>query len=901
MRPVMLDLELPFNPDSNTRLVAAERRPEPEVVAFTHLGCWGLAHLSSTLSIDGHPRLVGRELESVRLLHAVDAVARERAAVVATIAGVPGSGKTRLIEDTLNVAQAAGFEGRVFSVTAEPGDQKNATIARLLRARFGLNEKSASFKRHCLLRRVAELFGDERVEDVCYFLGDLVGAKFEPTPLTRALSQQPFQAEQALQTVICELFAADSRRAPLCLVIEDLQHVDRDSLGTLMALVDELGPGNLLIFSGVPEFFSRHEHFADANVANHEHIELPPLEGGDVRMMLRQVVGPCLQDGEALQAYVVDAGLGNPGLILELVRELWAFGALQRAPEDDGCIFFPGRLPELASRPRLNVAADVRRASLPGLHVALLEAGAVVGSVCWESLWPTLLSVHSPELAELDTALVSAAVTELEREGHLLRLPDSSIEGEVELLFRDPADRERLASQMAPSKRRSLSRAIADWLLQRETTLAGSSELLLLLARHLAQAGSGYRAALSYLKAAAIARDEDGCLKACHCLERGLAELGEQDNRRRLDALHDYGATLAELGRPAQARQVFGEMAKLACRLGLPGKQGAALNRVGRAHRESGELALAQLALEQALRLFQQARDLRGIASTQDDLGKVLWLMGDRFRAVQLMRAALEARKQTGDERSLAVSLSNLALVWDEQGRASTSERALGIVGEICRRSTDARAQCDALLVNGNVATHRHELERARAAFRQATQLAYAAKDRPRLARSLIQLGVAELRCGDLLRAEELLGRGSQLAQETESWLDLAEAKRALAKLMLKCGRMTRARVEASAAMRLARRTGCQVQLAATLRTFADVVSATRRPAAEQRVVGYYMRSIELSKRLGDEHQLAKGYRAFADFADRYESTEIRRQSELLRKMSDEIFERRELPHAACA
>jgi len=897
----MFDPELPFSPESINRLIAAERAPEPEVLAFTKLGSWGLAHLSSTLSIDGRPRLVGRELESVRLLHAIDTVARENGAVVATISGGPGSGKTRLIEDTLDVAEVAGFEGRIFSIAALPGDTSNATIARLLCARFGLNQKDAVLKRDCLLRRVSELFEDERVEDVCYFLGDLVGVKFGQTPLTRALSQHSFQAEQALQTIVCELFAADMERAPLCLVIEDLQYVDRDSLSTLMAIIDDLRRGALVICSGHPDFFNRHEHFAAMGSAEHEHVELPALADDEVRAMLRQLVGPCHHDAAGLEQHVQEASLGNPGLIHELVRELWAYGALQSARGDEGCEFYVERLPDPASSACSLANWELRVSRLPSLQLAVLETGAVVGSVCWHGLWPALLRTTALSLADVEPDALTGALQALEEGGHLLRLPDSRIPGDREFLFKEPGERNQFLDQVAPSRRRALHRVIADWLAAHTQAVAESSELAVLLARHLHQSGSSYRAALAYFDAARRARADDGCLQASVYFAQGLEALGEHDNAKRIDALHDYGAVLVELGRPTQARQAFAEMLELAERLELPSKRGAALSRIGRVHRESGELVLAQQTLERAFEAFEQAGDLRGVTATKDDLGKVLWLKGDRGRAMPLLRAALEARKGAGDERSLAVSLSNLAMIWSEQGRSATSERALGIANDLFERSADLGGRCDALFALGRVATHRHELERALTLFRSATEIAFTSKDRPRLARCLVGLGVAELRCHDMARAEELLQRGGRLAEEIGSWLELAEAKRALAKLALKRRQLPEARREISAALRLARRLQCRAQLAATLRTFAEVAAATNASVDDKRVVSYYMRSIELAKGLGNEFELAKGYRALARFADRYENAEIKEHSRILRELSDEIFLRYESQPAACA
>jgi hypothetical protein len=65
-------------------------------------------------------------------------------------------------------------------------------------------------------------------------------------------------------------------------------------------------------------------------------------------------------------------------------------------------------------------------------------------------------------------------------------------------------------------------------------------------------------------------------------------------------------------------------------------------------------------------------------------------------------------------------------------------------------------------------------------------------------------------------------------------------------------------------------------------------------PSAESRAVGYYMRSIELAKEIENELELAKGYRSFARYAERYERREIAEQSSILRRLSDDIFERHE-------
>jgi tetratricopeptide (TPR) repeat protein len=306
--------------------------------------------------------------------------------------------------------------------------------------------------------------------------------------------------------------------------------------------------------------------------------------------------------------------------------------------------------------------------------------------------------------------------------------------------------------------------------------------------------------------------------------------------------------------------------------------------------------------LELALSEFQQARDARGIAATKDDLGNVLWLLGDRSRALPLLSSAYEERRNVGDERSIAVSLANLALVWHEQGRSDRSEQALGIANDLFGRSDDLGGRCDTLMTLGRVAFQRHDVRRALRLFQEATELAYRAKDRPRLARGLVQLGVAQLRNDDLAGAEALLTRARDLAIGIESWLDLAEAERALAKVALKRGFVREARQHASTALRLARRVRSRAQLSATLRTFARVVAETPHSSScDHRIVGYFMRAIELAKQTGNDLELAKGYRALATYTARYEDPEIKHQTDVLRELSDEIFKRYDSQPAACA
>jgi tetratricopeptide (TPR) repeat protein len=803
------------------------------------LGSWGLAHLSGTFFDDGRPRLVGRELESIRLLHTLDAVLRESSPAIVTISASAGLGKSRLIEEALMLARLSAFEKRIFSVAALPGDQNNALIARLLRARFGLErEADPALARASLLEQVGEALGDQRVADMCFFLGRLLGIGFDETPFSHALSHDAFHTELTLGSILCDFFAADARQAPLYLVLEDLHYADAGSLTLLRTLLDEMNGAVLTICSARPDFFARNERFTHFAPVHHEHLELRPFERGETRALMKQMLGPAATECEALEDYLAEAGHGNPGLMLQLTRELWAAGALETNDRDNRLMVRAERLPprdEMVERPEM---IEARLLELPSQQRLALEVAAVVGNACWHGLWVRLIQAAALRFGAFEISELSDVLSALVREGHLLLLADSRIEGDPEYVFRRPHERELILSQLPSARRRAYHEVAADWLSERATAQQ-SSELAALLAGHLAGSGSSYRAALNHLVAAELAQREGAPTQAVVYFRQGLAELGDEDNRRRIDALHAYGALLVGLGRPGPARAAFMAMLNLAEQLGLPSKQGAALNRLGRIHRESGQLLLGRHYLESARAAFEMAGDHRGVSATKDDLGRLLWLEGDSSSALALLRAGLEERKRLGDPRSVAVSLAHLAPLWDEQGKAGVAEEALGIAHQLFSAVRDVGGCCDTQLALGRVATNRHDLPRAEVHFRNAVELATATADRARMALGLIRLGETRLRVNDLEGAEPLLQQACSITESIEAWLDLAEAKRGLAKLQLKKHRLADARKSIRTSLHLARRAHSRPQLTATLRTLAEVAAAGAwGPSAEGRAVG---------------------------------------------------------------
>jgi hypothetical protein len=88
-----------------------------------------------------------------------------------------------------------------------------------------------------------------------------------------------------------------------------------------------------------------------------------------------------------------------------------------------------------------------------------------------------------------------------------------------------------------------------------------------------------------------------------------------------------------------------------------------------------------------------------------------------------------------------------------------------------------------------------------------------------------------------------------------------------------------------------------KVHLATALRTLGEVTGAGAwGEGHEGKAVDYFMRSVAIAKEIGNELEVAKSYRAFANYvtaSPHYrQHADIQREAKKLDQMADEIFAR---------
>jgi tetratricopeptide (TPR) repeat protein len=161
----------------------------------------------------------------------------------------------------------------------------------------------------------------------------------------------------------------------------------------------------------------------------------------------------------------------------------------------------------------------------------------------------------------------------------------------------------------------------------------------------------------------------------------------------------------------------------------------------------------------------------------------------------------------------------------------------------------------------------------------------------------LTLIGESHYKLSDTAEAIRILEQATELCDELGDKLHLAEAKRGLAKAYLLQKELRKAREAIKHAVDLFGQVRSKAHLATTLRTLGEITAAGAwGEGHEGKAVDYFMRSIALSKEIGNELEVAKSYRAFSTYVQgspHYKNNaDIQREAEKLNLMAGEIFER---------
>jgi tetratricopeptide (TPR) repeat protein len=822
------------------------------------------------------PRLVGR-VEPLRSLDAAwSRATRFSAPQFVTLVGPLGIGKSRLLQDWLAALEAREAARVVrVAVTAPAGQELEplSLMAELLRRRFGIDERIDPDGALAAFRAELQVvFGDRRVAEVAGLLGRFLGFELPESPLGQALALRPEQETDVARAVLCRFLEEDARKRPLVIGIDDVHLADERSLELLAQLSVELGGAAItVVMAARPELFVRRPEWGRGE-GSHARIELGPLSELEMDVFIRSSLGTETLAAGLAERAAVESG-GNPFLLEQLLRVYLQHGIL--VAETGSAFRFDvdrARQEDLDLSPE--ELAHARLAELSPAERDLLARGIAFGPVFWTGGVVALGRLGTEPWDATTVFAPDPAIDEVRRmldllaeRDYLVQLPGSSVAGETEWSFAQAAERAILAASVDPGVMGRRKRFAAQWL---EGRTALTSDRLELIGNLIEEGGDPRRAGASFIAAGDDARKRLRYERARGLYLRGLRLLEQDDSKLKLEANHSLGDVCARLGRTHEALAHFGEMLRVAWRMDLPAKGGAAHARIGRLHRSLGEYPKALQHLALAHELFDLAGDRPGIASTLDDIGRVQFLTGNSEESMSCHRSALKVRETLPDERGKALTLSWIGLVDAQAGELGRAQQSFRRALRISQSTRDAHGIIFSLLDLGAVEREAARFDRAQALFEEARRLVQDLGERLYECHLALQIGDCLLARGEGAAAQAELESAREIARKFGAKRLVAAAERSLAEARLVQGDNLAARDHAFAALGIAESIGAAPLAGAALRVLATAV-ARGAPGEPDRGGPREMfdRAVELLGGAGAELELGRTFNAYAEFEER--------------------------------
>jgi class 3 adenylate cyclase/tetratricopeptide (TPR) repeat protein len=417
--------------------------------------------------------LVGRTRELDQLLDALTRARADREPQLVTIVGVPGMGKSRLVQELSGAVQAMPELIRWRQGRSLPYGQGVSywALGEMLKAEAGILESDAAQLAESKLREtVARVCAARDTEWLEAMLRPLIGIAGDASG-----TDQRGEAFAAWRRLLEGL--ADER--PTILVFEDLHWADDGLLDFVDTLVDWATDVPLLVVATArPELLARRPHWGGGK-PNAATLSLVPLSERETAELVHAILQRAVLPAD-LQAAVLERSGGNP-----LYAEEFARMVAQRGPD--------GERGELPLPDSLQGLISARLDALTRAEKELLQNAAVVGKVFWPG---PLVDATRDGSRELDDDLRS-----LERKEFVRRERRSSVEGEVQYAFRHVLVRDVAYAQIPRAIRAERHEHVAAWIALR----VRGEDAAELLAHH-------YLSALEYSRAAGREVPELGAL-----------------------------------------------------------------------------------------------------------------------------------------------------------------------------------------------------------------------------------------------------------------------------------------------------------------------------------------------------------------------------------------------------
>ncbi len=788
----------------------------------------------ATRGIEGvETRMIGRDAELEQLQDAFQRVYREGKLVNVLVVAEAGLGKSRLLYEFENWAEARPETFFIFQGRAHPQTrvQPYGLLRDVLAWRLQIAEgDSTEVAKRKFEQGVSRLFEpDGSAETGCHHahvLGHLIGLDFTQSPHVKDIGNDTRQLRHRGFHAAAQLFRriAANNATPIVLVLDDLHYADEGSLDFLDHVVQENHDVPMLVLGlGRPELLERRGGSTGLAVRQ---VALGPLDTLASRSLVDELLKKL--DGVPLTLHQLITGTaqGNPFYMEELIKMLIDEGAIRTDPEA-----WSVNADRLTTTRIPQTLTGVLQARLDGLEPAqkrALQYASVIGHQFWEQA-----------LASLDARAIDSLAA-LTRRELIVPHPDADSAGARQFAFKHQLLHQVTYETVLKSERRELHGRVADWMAGAVGSTAG--EFPGAIAEHYEHAGNKTLASEFFARAAENAASRFAHESVKNSVARALLLIDEGNEPN--DAVRASGlrlrwrllsarertlelqglrveqqldvAALEELAEALRDDQLRAEAAWRRCDIALrlsdfQTQQVAAREAMTLASR-IGDRSLALRAQQRLVVALGYLGDtdtgktlgIEGLAAARalgdaqleslhlGALSLIAVLQDDLQLALELDEQKLQAARRVGDRRGESMAVLSLANSWLGLGAHAQAERLVDEAWRLHRSLGDRGAEAYLLNYRSLLALRQGDAASAQHHAKAALQIALDISDRQSEAYSLFRLGDAELMLQDHEAATSAFERARSVAAAIGSTLQL-DASGGLARAALARGDLANA------------------------------------------------------------------------------------------------------------
>ena len=795
----------------------------------------------AALARRAHSAMHGRTAELATLRDRL-ARAREGHGQLVTLIGEPGIGKSRLVLELTREAAVGGWQMHEANCVSHSALTPYGPMRSLLVKYFDVDDGDDP-------RRIREKVATRLVAldtRLAAGVSPILALGNVPTDDADWDALEPTARRQRILAAVRDVLLAESRRAPVLLVVENLQWADAETHACLEELAASLAPARLFIVVSV-----RPEHRRDwTTAADTTELRLAPLDADSATALADMIVGVTPELGPLKRRLITHAA-GNPFFFEEIVQALVETQALA-GERGQYRLGKPVDSLQIPDRVQAVLAARIDRLSEESK--SFLQAGAAIG--------PDVPVALLQEVLDTSSDSVLRALADLEAADFVRT---SALVPDLAYAFKHAITQEVAYSTLLKEQRRALHGRIAEAL---ERTYRGErrAEQVERLAYHALRADA-WAKAVGYLREAAdraVARSanreavafyEDalralghlpesretfalaidlrldlrvpllqlGRLEEIHRLSKEAEKMAEQvQDDARLARAYSYLVNYHYLlGEPARTIDYGARCLTIAERRGDPALATLARRYLGHSHHAQGQHRLAVQVLEDNLAALEaDLAGVRGIGGTIASVASAAWLawalgdLGDFDRADTYLDRARAQADGAYHPYSQAIAWTLTGAVWFARGQVERAVSTLARSLDICEQASLTVWQPIPAALLGACLIALDRKDDGMALLRDGVRRAEALGVMAYLSRWTLHLAEGLLAIGDLPGARACVDRALALALAHGERAHEAAAWRIVADVAAREGRFDAARDAYAQALTLAEQLSLRPQIA---------------------------------------------------------------------------------------